>query len=303
MRPDRRVVALARGEEGMVTAAQLAAAGLSPTAIAHRVATGWLVRKHRGVYLVGPLEAPLSRLKAAVLAVGDGALLGHFAAAAVWELRAPVAGAVDVTLPGRNARSRPGIRVHRVDRLHPADAVRHRGLPVTSPARTLLDLATLLAPRDLARVVEESEVRQHVTTRSLNEQFERYPAHRGRAALAEAIGSDPALTRSEAERRLLELIRGARLPAPETNVRLAGHEVDVLWRRQRLVVEVDGFAFHSTRAAFERDRLRDANLTAARHRVIRITWRRLVREPEAVIAILAAALAGQASPQLAESRS
>src|SRR5215207_11763982 len=114
MRPDRRVVILARRQAGVVTSAQLANAGLTPKAVEHRVALGWLVRLHRGVFLVGPLEAPLSRAKAAVLAVGEGAVLSHLTAAAVWELRAPESGVIDVTVSGRNARNRTGIRVHRV---------------------------------------------------------------------------------------------------------------------------------------------------------------------------------------------
>jgi very-short-patch-repair endonuclease len=99
------------------------------------------------------------------------------------------------------------------------------------------------------------------------------------------------MTRSEAERRLLELVRAARLPAPATNRRLHGHEVDFVWRPQRLVVEVDGYAFHSSRSAFERDRRRDADLIREGYRVIRLTWRQLTREPEAVVALLARALA------------
>jgi len=290
MSPDGRVLALARGWDGVVTSAQLAGAGLSPTVIAHRVATGWLVRLYRGVFLVGPLEAPLSRARAAVLAVGEGALLSHFAAAQVWELCAPRPGPIDVTVHGRNARNRAGVRIHRVTRLHPTDITRRHDLPITSPARTLLDLATRLTPRDLARATEEAQVQRRVTPHSLNEQFQRYPAHRGTAALRRAVPTDPKLTRSEAERLLLDLIRAARLPTPATNVKIHGHEVDFLWPTQRLIVEVDGFAFHSTRAAFERDRVRDADLTQAGYRVIRITWRRLTSEPEAVIATLAAAL-------------
>ena len=290
MRLEANVVALARREEGIVTSAQLADAGLSPTAIAHRVATGWLVRWHRGVFLVGPLEAPLSRAKAAVLAVGDGAVLSHHAAAAVWEFLAPRPGPIDVTVPARHARNRPGIRIHRVTRLHHTDNARRHELPVTSPARTLLDLATILTPKELARAVNEAEVQRRVTPHSLNEQFTRYPHHRGVTALKQATTTDPAFTRSEAERRMLELIRAARLPAPEVNVRLAAYEVDLLWRAERLIVEVDGFAFHSSRTAFERDRVRDADLLAAGYRVIRITWRRLTREPQAVFATLAAAL-------------
>ena len=105
-----------------------------------------------------------------------------------------------------------------------------------------------------------------------------------------AVRTDPKLTRSEAERLLLDLIRAARLPTPATNVKIHGHEVDFVWPTQRLIVEVDGFAFHSTRAAFERDRVRDADLLKAGYRVIRITWRRLTTQREAVIATLAAAL-------------
>ena len=98
-------------------------------------------------------------------------------------------------------------------------------------------------------------------------------------------------TRSEAERRLLRLVERARLPRPETNARLAGYEVDALWRLQRLIVEVDGYAFHGGREAFEQDRRRDADLMVAGHRVLRVTWRQLTREPEAVAARLAVTLA------------
>jgi very-short-patch-repair endonuclease len=109
--------------------------------------------------------------------------------------------------------------------------------------------------------------------------------------MREAIRSDPAFTRSEAERRLLELIRDARLPEPDANARVVAYEVDFLWREPKLIVEVDGYAFHSTRAAFERDRRRDGELQAAGYRVLRVTWRQLEDEPEALIAALARTLA------------
>ena len=120
---------------------------------------------------------------------------------------------------------------------------------------------------------------------------ERAPSRRGAGALRELLDGRPTLTRSEAERRLLALIRRARLPAPQTNVRVAGHEVDCHWHAERLVVEVDGYAYHAGRDAFERDRRRDTDLLAAGRRVIRVTWRRIVDEPEAVIAAIAQALA------------
>jgi very-short-patch-repair endonuclease len=190
-----------------------------------------------------------------------------------------------VSVP-RKLRGRPGIRVHRTT-IHPADATVKEGLPVTSPARTLLDLA---ATDDPTRALNEAHVLRLVTDLSLNEQFSRYPRHRGTQALRQAIQPEPKLTRSEAERRALELIRRARLPQPETNVRLKGHEVDLLWREQRLVVEVDGYAFHSVRRSFEHDRRRDADLITSGYTVMRVTWRQIEREPEATAATLATAL-------------
>jgi very-short-patch-repair endonuclease len=117
--------------------------------------------------------------------------------------------------------------------------------------------------------------------------------HRGTATLRRLVVAEsaPALTRCEAEERLLALIRSAQLPPPDLNVQLGRYEVDFLWRDQGLIVEVDGFAFHSSRVAFERDRLRDAELQAHGWRVIRVTWRQIAHQPEAVVALLAAALA------------
>jgi very-short-patch-repair endonuclease len=285
-----RVLRLARGQHAAVTAPQLAAAGVTGRWVERRVERGWLRRMHRGVYLVGVLESAYSPLMAATLAAGPGALLSHYAAAVLWGLLAARDGPIDVTVPGRKARNRPGVRVHRAA-LHPVDATRHHRIPVTSPARTLLDLGTHITQRELDRVTEEAQVQRRVTPYSLTEQFERYPRHRGTAALSKAIGADPKLTRSEAERLALQLIRRARLPEPATNARIGGWEADRLWRNQRLIAEVDGYAFHSSRSSFERDRRKDAELAAQGYRVIRVTWRQLSDEPEALVARLAAALA------------
>ena len=219
---DRRVVALAGQRHGVVTAAQLADMGLGRHAIAHRVAKGWLRRRHRGVYLVGPLGTPFSDAMAAVLAYGEGALLSHAAAAVLWGLRPPPVRELHVTVAGRDIRNRDRIRAHSVGSMHPADISRHHGIPVTSPARTLLDLAATTPRREMERAADEARVHRLVTDHSLDEQFSRYPAHRGTAALREAIRAEPAFTRSEAERRLLELIRSARLPPPQVNVQIAG---------------------------------------------------------------------------------
>ena len=290
------LVDLARQQHGVVTARQLAGLGLGRHWIAHRTATGWLRRLHRGVYLVGPVEPPLALTIAATLASGPGALLSHYPAAVLWsQLMGPAPRPAHVTVVGRNARSRAGVTVHRAAYLHPEDATCHQGIPVTSPARTLLDLATQATRRELARAIEEAQVLNLITEHSLNEQFARYPNHRGIAAVRRATPSAPRLTRSEAERRLLELVRAAGLPEPETNVRVAGHEVDFYWRDHALVVEVDGYAFHASRAAFERDRRRDAALRAHGIDSMRVSWTQIVDEPLALVALLARATGSAAA--------
>ena len=225
--------------------------------------------------------------------MGDHALLSHRSAAELWQLGPAVQGSVTVTLAGRQARSRDGIRVHRARRFAPPDIGRLRGIAVTGPGRTLLDLTTCLGRRDLARAVEQAEVLKLVHGDWLDPLLTRNSRHRGANALRGVIRATdaPAMMHSEAERRLLELVRAARLPAPEVNQRLHGYEVDLVWRERTLVAEVDGYAFHASRSAFERDRRRDAHLIGMGYRVIRLTWRQLTREPEAIVALLARALA------------
>ena len=143
--------------------------------------------------------------------------------------------------------------------------------------RTLHDLAPLLPQHELDRAVEEAVIRGMAHPDQLTT----------RPALRRAVIPEPRLTKSKAERRLLRLIRAARLPLPRTNVMVAGWEVDAVWPQNRLVVEVDGYAYHGNRAAFERDRRKDAALTAAGYRVVRITWRQLEDEPHAVVALIA----------------
>ena len=293
MAADRSLWELAARQHGALSTSQLLAAGISRAQIARLVARGWLSPVHRGVYLAGPIHGPLARLSAATLAVGDHALLSHRSAAELWQLGPAVRGSVSVTLAGRQARSRDGIRVHQARRLAPPDIARLRGLPVTSPGRTLLDLATCLGGRDLARAVEQAEVLKLLHGDWPDPLLTRSSRHRGANALRGVIRATdaPAMTRSEAERRLLALVRAARLPAPEVNQRLHGYEVDFLWRERKLVVEVDGYAFHASRSAFERDRRRDAHLIGKGYRVMRLTWHQLTREPEAIVALLARALA------------
>jgi very-short-patch-repair endonuclease len=280
---DRALAALARRQHGVVTIEQAVAEGLSKRAVAHRIRRGWLVRLHRGVYQVGPLAAERGREMAAMLAYGSSSLLSHNTASDVWAIGPPYVGAVHVTVPGDQARSRPGITVHRTCRTASLEAVVHRGLRLTGPARTLRDLATHLPQHQLDRATEQAQLLNLTTRVEIEAQLD---GGRGTRALRRALLDEPTLTRSEAERLLRQLIRRARLPLPETNVRIHGHEVDCVWRSRRLVVEVDGYAYHRSRAAFERDRRRDADLTVAGYTVVRFTWRQLTTDPYAVVAQL-----------------
>jgi very-short-patch-repair endonuclease len=203
---------------------------------------------------------------------------------------------VEVTVAGRTALARPGIRVHGTQRLDTDDVRVHAGLPCTSPARTLLDLASRLDEHALRWAVEEGRVRSLLTADDLLAVLARHRGRRGAARLRLVVGDltgTPALTRSEAERRLLDLIRGAGLPAPRANVMVGRWSVDLHWPTQRLVVEVDGFAYHGGRTAFERDRRKDADLQAAGMRVARLSWRQITREPLVVTALLARLLAAE----------
>jgi len=291
VRERSELLALARAQHGCVTAAQLAAAGVGRRAIGSSLATGGLRRIHRAIYVVGPVEAPHARAMAALLAVGPHAVLSHHTAAAHYALVSEPT-AIDVSTTARGARPRQGVHVHHTSRLPHGDVRLYHRLPLTSPERTLVDLAATLSGNALQRLVEEAQVRRLVTRATLTAAVARHRDRPGVRALRAALSDHaPSLTRSEAERRLLELVRAAGLPAPRTNVRIGPYEVDFFWPDHRLVVEVDGYAFHSGRAAFERDRIRDADLQNRGLRVLRVTWHQLATAVPAVVARLATALA------------
>jgi very-short-patch-repair endonuclease len=289
---DRAVAALARTQHGVVTAGQLEAAGFTDAVIRRRVDGGWLVRRHQGVYQLGVVAARFGDEMAALLAVGPRASLSHWTSAGIWTATGRP-GAVELVCEGESAGRRSGIRPHRTAALAPCDvAVRH-GLRVTTPARTLVDLAATTPPAELERLIEEMQVQDLATPAEILEAIRRgagRPGVRKLRAVADLL-DEPLFTRSEAERRLKVLLKSAALPMPRTNVRRAGWEVDAVWDRRRLVVEVDGYRYHRTRAKFERDRRKDGQLLLAGYRVLRITWHQLTREPETVVATIAAALA------------
>jgi very-short-patch-repair endonuclease len=197
--------------------------------------------------------------------------------------------------------NRRGIRVHRSTTLVPADVTVHRGIPVTTVARTLLDLADLLPTQRLKTAVHEAEYKGLLDAREMRRVVERNPGRRGKTVL-ELAGDPPELTRSELENRFLELCRAHCLPSPNVGARIEGYEVDFLWREQGLVVETDGIQAHRTRQAIERDRERDRRLLLAGFQTVRLTARSL--DDEATVADLRALLqAGTSSARSADTRS
>jgi Protein of unknown function (DUF559) len=217
---------------------------------------------------------------AAVLACGPTALLSHRDAAAHWGLIRSSSPRIDVTT-ARRCRRRPGITLHRSRRIHPEDRRIEDGIPVTSVARTLLDLAEVVWPRQLDRAVEEAVRHGLLDLRAMNRLIARSHGRHGLPPIRQVLAQyrPPPFTRSELERRFFDLCRRAGLPEPSANLWIAGGEADMSWPDQRLVVELDTRRYHGTPAAFERDRLRDATLQLAGYRVLRITDRRLADAP------------------------
>lgn len=181
--------------------------------------------------------------------------------------------------------------MHRVD-LPPVDRTIKHGIPVTTPARTLLDVASELPLRDLEAAVARAEREGLVTREQLFALLKRNVGRRGARALRAVlrIAGGPALTRSEAEERFLALVREADLPPPECNAKVGAYEIDFLWRRQAIAVEVDGYLYHSGRTRFDGDRRRDARLLAQGITVLRLSWRQITQEAVATGAQLAVAL-------------
>jgi very-short-patch-repair endonuclease len=224
---------------------------------------------------------------AAVLACGDEALLSHLSAGALWDAM-PIRGSRIHVTAVRGLRARRGIVLHQVRRLHPDDVTVLDGIPVTSLARTFLDLAEVLPPPQLARVWDEAERRGLLDVRAIQRICGRSRGRHGLGpltALSTAHREVPP-TKSELEALFFDFCRSQRLPLPQCNVLVAGLEVDFYWPDKKLVVELDGWEFHRTRAAFERDRERDTILDAARLRHLRITHRRLTRDPTGVAALI-----------------
>jgi very-short-patch-repair endonuclease len=293
---DRRIAALSR-PHGVVGRDRLLAAGIAAHVIDRRVARGLLRPVHRGVYAVGAIQSGDAPEVAAGMACGDGAWISHSSSGRLWRVyatgpRIPI----HVTVVARYAPRRRGIRIHRVHSFPPDEVTQLRKIPITTPARTLLDLAAELPIRELEQAIALAERNHAGTQRRLTALLARYPARAGTPKLRELLDGprNPALARSEAEERLLELVRRGGLGVPEMNVRVGPYELDLFWRDRGLAVEVDGYAFHGDRAAFEADRRRDADLAARGIQVMRVTWRQITSEPEATLVRLVQALGQRA---------
>ena len=277
------LAALARAQHGVVTAPQLVAAGLGEGAIAYRLSTGDLRRVHSGVYCVAYVpRTGQTRLMAAVLACGEGAVLSHRSAACLWDLVRGAPRTVHVT--ARNRHARQGVTAHRTRRLPASDITEHEGIPTTTVARTLVDIARELDDRALARAVNEARLLHGLTPAALAGTLRRVSGEARLKRLLVASADRP--TRSALEDEFLRFAARRGLPQPEVNRRIAGSEVDMLWRAQRLAVELDGRRYHDTERGFELDRVKDAELLAAGYRVVRITWARLTGDPMRVERLL-----------------
>jgi very-short-patch-repair endonuclease len=291
---DLRVGAMAARQGGVVSVRQLHEAGLGRNAIHTRVRGGRLVRLHRGVYAVGHSQLTVLGWRwAAVLACGGPGLaaLSYQSSGAAFDL-VPLPAQFDVSTLA-SARSTAKIRVHR--NIRPEDITTLDGLPVTTVARTLVDLATVLSPHQIERVVHRAEHLRLLDMHSLDEQLDRAQGRRTKsliAAIEQLQVKEPDITRTVLEERFLALIFNAQLPRPHVNVRIGPYEVDFLWRAERLIVETDGAATHLTANGFEEDRRRDAVHSMRGFRTLRFTWRQVVYEPRFVARAVGAAIAG-----------
>jgi len=302
-RASAEIEAVAARQQGVVSRGQLLALGLSAAAIGRRVAAGHLRPVCAGVYQVGPIPAPNAKEMAAVLAAGPGAVLSHGSALRMWGVgKADIGRPIHVSVPDRWIRRRPGIVFHRSGLLDPSERAIQAGIPVTAPLRTLVDLAGTLGSHELGRAVAAVERGGLLKPADREKLDAHYRGRRGVVLLRTLLeaGSAHHFTRSEAERRFMELLRSAGLPPAHTNVAQGPFELDFFWPQLNVAVEVDGFAFHGSRAKFENDRRKDAWLLARGIQMVRVTWRQITREP-IVVAVqvgqaLALAQASRAAP-------
>jgi very-short-patch-repair endonuclease len=287
---------LALAQHGVISRQQLRSLGYTDNAIAHRLRRGRLCRLYPAVFSVGPARpSHYGRWMAATLSCADGAVLSHSSAAALWGLGKEWT-SVEVTVSGDRHMRRRGIRIHRSKGLLPHDTSTHRGISVTSPSRTLIDLATRLSLPSLEAAINAADKHGLVDPDGLRASITERPGVRGVPALRRLLDrSTFVLTDSELERRFLPLARAAGLSKPETGVVVNGFKVDFFWPEVGLVVETDGLRYHRTQAQQARDRIRDHAHVRAGLLPLRFTYGQVASEPDVVVGTLAAAVQSRRS--------
>jgi very-short-patch-repair endonuclease len=281
----RELALLARRQHGVVSIRQLLKLGYSHASVHRAMAGGRLHRLHHGVYAVGHTSVSLQgRCLAGVLAAGPRALLSHFSAAWLHGLLSTEPVPIHVTTPVPR-KGRGSLRLHHSRTLGDTDRALAEGIPVTSVARTSLDLAPLVRFRSLRRALRRSEDLRLLDLDDFRSVLARNRGHRGAPTLERAlvIYEPPRLTRSELERELVAAIEGMGLPQPSTAFVVAGYELDIYWPELRFAVELDVYATHGSHEPFEQDRLRDEDLKLAGIELTRVTGRRFEREPQQVV--------------------
>lgn len=274
---------LARRQHGLVSRRQLLDLGLTKAGIRHRLRIGRLHQVRPGIYVVGrPELTHLGRWMAAVLACGEGAVLSHTSAGALWGL-CRESSRIEITVPAPRHPRQHGVRVRQTVRMPSADVSRRHRIPVTSPVRTLIDLAVVLRLQRLESAVIAADKLDLVGAERLRGEIERRAGVPGVPGVRRLLdGPTFALTDSVLERRFLRLVVEAGLPMPETGAVVEGFRTDFLWRDLGLVVETDGLRYHRTPVQQARDRRRDNVHAEAGFTPLRFTHEQVTRRPEEV---------------------
>lgn len=291
---DVKVALVAAQDWSVVSLEDLRRCGLSKGGVLTRVRRGQLHRLHHGVYAVGHANVPLEgRFLAAVKACGVGAVLSHFSAAALWRMVDWDGRHPEVTVKDTTPRVHAGIRVHRTRFLEAKDLRRERGIPVTSPARTALDLCSQLPERAARRAIRKGISDRWLNVRQLIEILDRQARRPGAKRLRRIVAAGAVPTRTELEDVVLDVILAAGLPRPDVNVAMKfdGRRVvpDFRWPEWKLIVEADSRTWHDNKLAREDDAERQALLEAHGERVVRVTWQQAVADPSQTMKRLRAA--------------
>lgn len=300
------VARVANRQHGVISAAQMRLIGLPRGRIESWVRQGRIHRVFRGVYLIaGRHLDPLGRIQAAVLACGSGTVVSHRSAAYLHEINTRPPLVVDLITPAQRGREIDGIRIHDVPYPVRSELVRAHGIPCTSVARTMVDLAGVYGEAQMRDAFARAATGRQLDLDAIQVVLGGGPKRRGAPCLRRVIEEWRPVTektnykdvRSLFEAKLLPLIATANLPMPRVNTLVRTEEetfeVDLYWPAERFIVEADSRIHHGTELAFERDRHRDRELMAVRHHVLRVTWREAEEEPEKVFAVVRGELEGR----------